>query len=151
MRRQGGLWSLLREDASSMLYSPPWRNYEGGASHGRVGCRAEDHVLRVTGSARLSLEPLGPVGDGTRDAGLLQRRLVTLLQRTTGQLRQEVRRVREPGGADSGHQRGPSVQQREDGRESPAAIPPSQCPGGRAGPPVRPLERKGGRGSAFHR
>src|ERR687889_1173095 len=118
MRRQGGLWSLLREDASSMLYSPPWRNYEGGVSRGRVGCRAEDHVLRVAGSARLSLEPLGPAGDGTRDAGLLQGRLVPLLQRATGQLRQEIRGVRKPGGAARRHQRRSSGRQREDGRET---------------------------------
>src|SRR5215203_6480288 len=68
----------------------PWRINEGGASHGRIGCRAEDNVLRVAGSARLSLESLRPVGDGTCDADLLQGRLVSLLQRATGQLRQGV-------------------------------------------------------------
>src|SRR5918994_5116677 len=107
-----------------MLYSHPGGSTSGGASDGGVGRGTEDHILRVAGPAGLSLEPLGPVGDGTRDAGLLQGRLVSPLQWAVGDLRQGIRRVRGAGGAARRYQRRPSAEQREDGGQTPAPLPP---------------------------
>ena len=71
-----------------------------------------------------------------------------------GQLASYARQFEEferTGGPARRHQRRPPVQQREDGRETPASLPPAQRPRRRARPPIRPVGRRRWRGVAFRR